>query len=81
LIDIPKPDLLHTIQISMLDNLQTWVFHFMNTDKGLDKYNAIWLSVLADHNLTARSKSDQEVFQRDRKEMMELSWYRLPVIT
>jgi len=39
--DLPKPDLLHTMQIAMLDHLQKWIFHFIKTHERLDKYNAI----------------------------------------
>jgi hypothetical protein len=35
--DLPKPDLLHTIQIGMLHHLQKWIFHFMKTHERLDK--------------------------------------------
>jgi hypothetical protein len=52
--DLPKPDLLHTMQIGMLDYLQKWIFHFMKTHERLDKYNAIWLSVPAYHQLTQK---------------------------
>ena len=34
---LPKPDLLHTMQIGMLDHLQKWILHFMKTHKRLDK--------------------------------------------
>jgi hypothetical protein len=36
-----KPNLLHTMQIGMLDHLQKWILHFMKTHERLDKYNAI----------------------------------------
>jgi hypothetical protein len=29
--DLPKPNLLHSIHVGMLDHLQKWIFHFMNT--------------------------------------------------
>jgi hypothetical protein len=38
--DLPKPDLLHTMQISMLVHLLKWIFHFMKRQERLDKYNA-----------------------------------------
>jgi hypothetical protein len=38
---LPKPDLLHTMQIGMLDHLQEWIFDFMKTYEWLDKDNAI----------------------------------------
>jgi hypothetical protein len=35
--DLPKPELLHTMQIGMLDHLQKWIVHFMKTHERLDK--------------------------------------------
>ena len=34
--DLPKADLLHIMQISMLDHLQKWIFHFMEKHERLD---------------------------------------------
>jgi len=79
--DLPKPDLLHTMQIGMLDHLQKWIFHFMKTHERLDKYNAIWLSVPAYHDLTPKTKSYEEVSQWNGKEMKEMSRYLLGVVT
>jgi len=79
--DLPKPDLLHTMQIGILDHLQKWIFHFMMTHKRLDKYNAIWLSVPAYHDLTPKNKSYEEVSQWNGKEMQETSRYLLGVVT
>jgi len=69
----PKPDLLHTMQIAMLDNLQKWIFHFMKTHEWLDKYNVIWLSEPAYHHLTRKTKSYEEVSQWNGNEMKEMS--------
>jgi len=52
--DLPNPVLLYTIQISNLDHLQEWIFHFMKTYEGLDMYNAIWVTVPAYHHLTPK---------------------------
>jgi hypothetical protein len=79
--DLPKPDLLQTMQIGMLDHLQKWIVHFMKTHERLDKYNAIWLSVSAYHTLTPKTKSYEEVSQWNGKEMKEMSWYLLGVVT
>jgi len=54
--DLPQPNLLHTMQIGMLDHLQKCIFHFMKTHERLDKYNAIWLSMPAYHDLTPNNK-------------------------
>jgi hypothetical protein len=65
----------------MLDHLQKWIFHFMKTHERLDKYNAIWLSVPAYHNLIPKNKSYEEVSQWNGKEMKEMSRYLLGVVT
>jgi hypothetical protein len=79
--DLLKPDLLDTMQIVMLDHLQKWIFHFMKIHKRLDRYNAIWLSVPAYHDLTPKNKSYAEVSQCNVKEMKELSRFLLGVGT
>jgi len=79
--DLPKPDLLHTMQIGMLDNLQKWIFHFMKTRQWLNKYNAIWLLVPGYHNLTPKNMSYEEVSQSNGKQMKNISRYLLGVVT
>jgi hypothetical protein len=79
--DLPKPDLLHTMQIGMLDHLQKSIFHFMKTHERIDKYNAIWFSVPAYHDLTPKNKSYEEVSQWYGKEMKEISRYLIAVVT
>jgi hypothetical protein len=69
------------MQIGILDHLQKWIIHFMKTHKRLDKYNAIWLSVPAYHDLTPKNKSYEEVSQWNGKEMKEMSRYLLGVVT
>ena len=79
--DLPKLDLLHIKQIGMLHHLQRWIFHFMKRQERLNKYNAIWLSTPAYHNLTPKTKSYEEVCQWNGKEMKEMSQYLLEVVT
>jgi len=79
--DLPKPELLHTMQIGIFHHLLKWMFHFMKTHERLDKYNAIWLSVPATHDLTPKNKSYQEVSQWDGKEMKDISRYLFGVVT
>ena len=69
------------MQIGMLDHFQKWIFHFMKTHERLDKYNAIWLSVPAYHDLTPKNKSDEVVSQWNGKEIKEMSWYLLGFVT
>ena len=77
---LPKPDLLHTMQLGMLDHLHKWLFHFMKTHGRLDRYNALWLSVPAYHDLTPKTKSYEEVSQWSGKEVKEMSRYLLAVV-
>jgi len=79
--DLPKPDFLPSMQIGMLDHLQKWIFHFMKKHERLDKYNAIWLSVPAYHDLMPKNMSYEEVSQWNGKELEEMSWYLLGVVT
>jgi hypothetical protein len=51
------------------------------THERLDKYNAIWLSMPAYDDLTPKNKSYEEVSQWNWKEMNEMSWYLLGVVT
>jgi len=45
--DLPKPDLLHTMQIGMLKHLLAWLQDFLKQHKRLELFNDIWLSVPA----------------------------------
>jgi hypothetical protein len=69
------------MQIGMLDHLQKWIFNFMKTHARLEKYNAIWLSMSAYHNLTPKTKSYDQVSQWNMKERKEMSQYLLSVVT
>jgi hypothetical protein len=71
--DLPKPDLFHTMQIGMLNHLQKRIFHFMKTSERLDRYNAIWFSVTAYHDLRPKNKSYEDVSQWNGKEMKKMS--------
>jgi hypothetical protein len=77
---LPKPDLLHTMLFGMLHHLQKWIFHFLKMHKRFDKYNAILLSVPADHDLKPKTKSYEEFPEWNGKEMKEMSRYLLGVV-
>jgi hypothetical protein len=53
----------------------------MKTPKRPDKYNAIWLSMPAYHDLTPKKNSDGELSQWNGMEMKEMSQYLLGVVT
>jgi hypothetical protein len=69
------------MQIGMLDHLQKWVFHCRKTREPLDKYNEIWLSVLAYHDLTTKNKSFEDVSHWNWQEMKQMNRYLLGVVT
>jgi hypothetical protein len=72
--DPPKPDILRTMQIGMLDHLQT-------PQERLEEYNGILLSLPAYHDLTPITKSYEDVSQWNGKEMNEMSQYLIRVVT
>jgi hypothetical protein len=78
---LTKYDFLHMMQTGLLDHLQTWIFHFIKMHERLNKYNAIWFSVGAYHDLTPNHKSYEVVSQWNGKEMKEMSQCLLGVVT
>jgi hypothetical protein len=65
----------------MPDHIHKWIFNFMKMHEQLDKYNALWLSMSAYHDLTPKTKSHEQVFQWNRKEIKKISQYLLGVVT
>ena len=59
--DLPKPDLLHTMQIGMLKHLLLWLHEFLKQHKRLEKFNDIWLSVPAYLDMTKPRCAYEEV--------------------
>jgi hypothetical protein len=72
--NLPRPDLLYTMQISMLH-------HFVNTHRQLDTYNVIWLSVAAYQDFTPENKSYEDVSEWYGEEITEMRQYLLGVVT
>jgi len=79
--DLPTPNHIDTMLIGMPDHLEKWIFNCMIMHERLDKYNAIWLSMPAYHNLTPKNKSYEAVSQCNGKEMNEMSLYLIGVAT
>jgi hypothetical protein len=77
----PTRDLFSTIQIGIHVYTQKCIFYFVTKHKWLNKYNAIWLSVSPDQELTPINKSNENVSQWNAKEMKEMSRYPLGVLT
>jgi len=79
--DLLKLDLLLSLQISMLDNLQIWILHFLNMYKWLYMFNAILLSLPAYHDLTPEYISYEDIVQWTGKAINEMNQYLLGVLT
>jgi hypothetical protein len=69
------------MQIGMLHHLQKWIFHYIKMRERVDKYNAIWLSEPAYDVLIPKNQSYGEVSEWNGKEMKEMSWYLVGVVT
>jgi len=65
----------------MLYHLPKRMFHYMKTHDPLDACNAIRLSRPAYHDLIPKNTSYEEISQCNAKEMKEMSWYLLGVVT
>jgi len=69
------------MQIGMVEHLQKRIFHSKKTPEWLEKYNAIWFSAFAYHDLTLKDKLYNKVSHWNGKEMKEMSRYLLGVVT
>jgi hypothetical protein len=72
-VDLPKPDVLHTIQLGMLKHLLEWIHAFLKQYNRLDRFNAIWLSIPAYLDMTRRTKAYEEISQWTGKEYKTMS--------
>jgi len=79
--NLPKPDLLHTMQTHILGHPYMWIFQVMKLHTWLDKYIAITLFMPAYLKLTKRNTSYEEVSQWNRVVINRMSWYLLGVAT
>ncbi|KAF8539494.1 hypothetical protein BDD12DRAFT_882271 [Trichophaea hybrida] len=79
--DLPKPDLLHTMQLGMLKHLLGWLQQLMKKFKQLTKYHEPWLSVPAYLTMTKPKILYEEVSQWTGKTLGTMSHYLLAVVT
>jgi hypothetical protein len=77
LADLPKPDILHTVQLGMLKHLLDWIHDFLRKYDRLASFNAIWLSIQSYLNMTRRTKVYEEISQCTGKELKTISRFRV----
>lgn len=78
--DLPKPDLLHTMQIGMLKHLLQWLHEFLKQHKRLDKFNDIWLSVPAYLDMTKPRCAYEEVSRWNGGEIKTMTRFLVGVV-
>jgi hypothetical protein len=79
--ELPKPDLLHTMQLGMLKHLLQWLNQLLKKYNRLDRFNDLWLSVPAYPDFTKPTKAYEEVSQWTGKELKNMSRFLVSVLS
>ena len=61
--ELPKPDLLHTIQVGMLKHLLLWIMSFLKSHHRLALFNSLWMAIPSYLSMTQPKKSFEEIVQ------------------
>jgi hypothetical protein len=80
LVNLPKPDMLHTMRISMLKDPMEWLQSFLKDHKRFDCFNNLWLSVLSYLTMTAPHIAYGKVSRWTGKEFKRMSTFLLAVL-
>jgi hypothetical protein len=75
--DLPKPDLLHCMQLGILNHLLEWVTDFLQESQRLELFNQLWVSIPPYQDMLRPKKSFQEVGQWQGKEIKTMSRFLL----
>ena len=78
--DLPKPDLLHTMQLGMLKHLLGWLSVFLKQHKRFEAFNNIWLSVPAYLEMAQPRRTYEEVSSWQGKEIKIMSRFLVAVL-
>jgi hypothetical protein len=78
--DLPKPDLLHTMQLGMLKHLLGWLSVFLKQHKRFEAFNNIWLSVPAYLDMVQPRRTYEEVSSWQGKEIKTMSRFLVAVL-
>ena len=76
---LPKPDLLHTMQIGMLKHLLGWLQEFLKKHKRLELFNDIWLSVPAYLDMSKTRCAYEEVSRWNGGEIKTMTRFLMGV--
>jgi hypothetical protein len=75
--DLPKPDLLHCIQLGILSHLLDWVVNFLQESQRLELFDQLWVSIPPYQDMLCPKKSFQEVSSWQGKEIKTMSRFML----
>jgi len=79
--DLPKPDLLHTMQLGMLKHLLGWLSMFLKQNNRFEVFNNIWLSVPAHLDMPQPQRTYEEVSSWQGKEIKTISRFLVAVLS
>jgi hypothetical protein len=75
--DLPKPDLLHCIQLGIFGHLLDWVVNFQQESQRLELFDRRWVSIPLFQDMLRPKKSFQEVSLWQGKEIKTRSQFLL----
>jgi len=73
--ELPKPDLLHTIQVGMLKHLLLWIMSFLKLHHRLALFNSLWMTIPSYLSMTQPKKSFEEIVQWTGGEYKKMSHF------
>ena len=71
--ELPKPDLLHTMQVGMLKHLLGWIMGFLKLHRRLALFNSLWMAVPSYLTWTKPNKTFEETTQWNGEEYKKMS--------
>ena len=78
--NLPKPDLLHTMQLGMLKHLLGWLSMFLKLHNRFKAFNNIWLSVPAYLDMVQPWQMYEEVSSWQGKEIKTMSHFLVAIL-
>lgn len=79
-VDVAKPDVLHTVYLGVLKHLLSWLEEFLARLKLADLFNRIWRRVPPYHELSKPRKTYREVSNWQGKEIRTMAKFLLAVL-
>jgi hypothetical protein len=61
--DLPKPDLLHCLQLGVLEHLLSWVLDFLRESRRAALFDQLWVSIPQYQDMVRPTKTFQEIGQ------------------